>query len=71
VNTTAIGADITVGFVPSGSSSMTPNDYIEYRTNLAPGNIIERTGITPFSGESIIVLSNQSGVSVVVWGYTE
>lgn len=71
-NTSAAAVLIFVGLCPSGSTSISGSDYIEFQTPLESfGGVIERTGLTPSNQQSIICRASQTGSVAVVWGYTE
>lgn len=62
---------LNLALAPSGSVTSSLSDYIEYNTTMTPGSTLERTSLTPYGGESLIAFANKTGLTAVVWGYTD
>lgn len=60
-----ITASLTNGTQPTAA------DHIEFETELAPNEGLERTGLILGAGQKLYVKSNKTDVSVVVWGIEE
>lgn len=62
---------LNLALASSGSTTASISDYIEFNTTMTPGSTLERTSLTPYNGESLIANASKTGLTTVVWGYTE
>lgn len=53
------------------STSVAPEEIIEYNVELYPGESFQRAGIVLGSGQYVYVRSDQGSVSINVWGFEE
>lgn len=64
-------AYIRLALSPSGTTTPSTDDYLEFDALLARGGSIERTGITPANEDIIFVYSNIDDVTALAWGYRD
>jgi hypothetical protein len=62
------GSSVSVRLALGTSGSPLDSEYLEYDTVILGNGVLERTGIVLKADETIIVRSNNTGVSVVVYG---
>lgn len=62
------GADIAVRVALSDSATPASADYVEFDTTLVSNGVLERGGVVVDAGKNIVVRSDSSGASAVVYG---
>ena len=62
---------VRAAVLPSGSSTVTAADWIEYGASVAAGGVLERTGIALSAGQSIRINSDDQDVAWSVFGIEE
>lgn len=66
------GATAQINIAISNSSSSPANsEYIEYLTEIAPGGILERTGLVASDFEYVLLYSTSTDVQYRINGYEE
>jgi hypothetical protein len=68
-NVSADTAKIRLALVDGATT--TDAHYIEYDTSLASKGVMERTGLVVSAGQKVVVQSDTSNVSAVVYGFEE
>jgi hypothetical protein len=63
--------DIRAALVDGLLIDLADEDYFEYDSTLCDTQPLERSGIVMGAGQSIIVYSDTSNVSAVLWGWEE
>jgi hypothetical protein len=70
-NITASAKPVRIAVLPSGASSPTAADWIEYGVSIAVSGVLERTGLALSAGQSVRVSSDNTDVSFAVFGIEE
>jgi hypothetical protein len=70
-NFSASARPVRIAVLPSGSSSPTAADWIEYGVSIAVSGVLERTGLALSAGQSVRVSSDNTDVSFAVFGIEE
>ena len=70
-NFSSASKPVRVAVLPSGSSTITPSDWIEYGPSIAASGVLERSGIALSAGQSIRVNSDDQDIAWSVFGIEE
>ena len=64
-------AKIRLAIVDGSASDIADEDYIEYGVDIPAGGVLERTGLTLSSDETVVVWTDKDNITVRVHGYEE
>jgi len=64
-------SSVNVKLALATSSAPAATDYLEFNTEIPPLGVLERSAVVVGAGQYLVVTSNVTGVSVVVFGFEE
>lgn len=70
-NRTSSSITVRLALIAGAVGSVALSDYLEFGAVIAPGGVLERTGITMAAAQTLAAYALATGISVVVWGIEE
>ena len=64
-------AKIRLAIVDGAAAALADEDYIEYGVDIPAGGVLERTGLTLSTGETVVAWADKNTIVVRVHGYEE